>query len=339
MNIISFFEKKPKIDDIDFADDYFKTFKSFDIETIPNLVFNGHRGSGKTTKIYSLLCSLLDNKVYTLKNNEIEIEKRIFKFKSSIYHLEIDCLELLNNERIFFNQYLREYCESRNIGLDIPKIIYFINIEKIHKNSLLYLRKMIESTYQSAKYIFETTNLSMVPNTLISRFLIIRVRIPNREKIEIVMKNIIKENKIKISKSILNKIIDNDLKYRNHYDLNNIFLNFNYYIETKKLLVNNYYNTIDEIINIITSKKIDFIGTLHIKSLCEKIFINCYDANELVLCITNILMNKYNKNTSKCEEIIKLSNECHLNLQNSTGKYFIHLENYLIKLIILLQKN
>ena len=104
------------------------------------------------------LCSLLDKRVYTLKNNQVEIEKKIFKFRSSIYHLEIDCLELVNNERIFFNNYLKGYCETRNIGLNLPKIIYFMNIEVIHKNSILFLRKLIESNYQSSKFIIETND-------------------------------------------------------------------------------------------------------------------------------------------------------------------------------------
>ena len=336
---ISFFEKKPNINEIDFINDYYSSYKSFELETIPNLVFNGSKGSGKTIKIYGLLATLLDKRVYTLKNNEVEIDKKVFKFRSSIYHLEIDCLELLNNERIFFNNYLKEYCDTRNIGLDLPKIIYFINIEKIHRNSLLYLRKLIESTYQSCKYIIETSNISIIPNTLISRFLIIKIKPPQRNEIENVLKNIIKENKIKISKTILNKIIDCNLKYKGYYDLNNIFLNFNYYTETKKLIINNYHKVIDEIISIVTSKKINFTGALHIKSLCEKIFINCYDANDLVLCVTNVLLNKYNKDNNKCENIIKLSTECDINLYNSTGKYFIHLENFIIKLIVLLQNN
>ena len=336
---ISFFEKKPNINDIEFTDKYYQSFKSFDLETMPNLIFNGPRGSGKTTKIYAFLCSILDNRVYSIKNNEIELDKKTFKFKSSIYHLEIDCIELLNNERIFFNHYLKEYCETRNIGLDIPKIIYFMNIEKIHKNSLLYLRKVIENNYQSAKFIFETTNISSITNTLISRFLTIKVKSPSRENVELVLKKIIKENKYKITKSILNKIIDNDIKYKNHYDLNNIFLNFYYYIETKKILTNNFYNTIDELISIVTSKKVEFIGVINIKSICEKIFINCYDVNELVMCIANILLNKYKDNIPVCENLIIVSNECTMNLKSSTGKYFIHLENYIIKLIILLQKN
>jgi|SaaInlStandDraft_5_1057022.scaffolds.fasta_scaffold05037_5 DNA polymerase III delta prime subunit len=333
---ISFFEETPTINDIDFNNNFYKSFNFLNIENMPNLIFNGQKGSGKTIKIYSLLCSLLDKRVYTIKNNEIELDKRIFKFKSSIYHLEIDCIELQNNERTFFNNYLKEYIDSRNIGLDIPKIIYLINIDKINKNSLLYLRKLIESTYQSCKYIFETNNISFIPESLISRFLIIRVKSPQRDEIELVIKNIIKNNKLKITKKIINNIIDYDAKYKTYYDLNNIFLALNYYIDTKEILKNNFYSIIDELINIILLKKLNFTITKNIKTICEKIFINCYDVNELINIISKILLDKYKNNIDICFKIIELSTACDHDLCRSTGKYFIHLENYFIKLILLL---
>ena len=332
---ISFFEEKPNIDEVDFYDNYYRCLKNFNIEDMPNLLFNGPKGSGKTIKIYSLLCSFFDKRVYTLKQNEVELEKRIFKFKSSIYHIEIDCSELVNNERIFFSNYLKDYCSTRNIGLDIPKIIYIINIEKIHKNSLLFLRKLIESTYNSAKYIFETCNSCCIPNTLLSRFFLIKVKSPKKEKIEEVLKKIIKNNKIKIPKNILNKIINLDINYKNYHDLNNIFLAFNYYLRTKTMIRINFYHTIDEIINIINTKKLDFYNCIYIKNICEKIFINCYEPNEFIDCISKIMIRKYKNDFDKIEKIIKLTLECDSNLYNSTGKYFIHLENYFIKLILL----
>lgn len=336
---IAFFENKPTINDINFKNDFYLLFKSFNIENMPNLCFSGQKGSGKTTKVYALLCSILDKRVYTLKNNEIEIDKKIFKFKSSIYHLEIDCMELQNNERTFFNHYLKEYTESRNIGMDIPKIIYLINIDKVNNNSLLFLRKLIESNYQSCKYIFETSNISIIPESLKSRFLIVRIISPKRDEIELVLKDIIKKNKVKVTKKILNTIIDYDCKYKCYYDLNNIFLVLNYYIETKEILNNNFYNIIDELINIVLSKKLDFMVTVTIKSICEKIFINCYSVNELVTIILKILTEKYKNNIDICIKLSDLSVQCDCDLYNSTGKYFIHLENYFVKLILLLNNN
>jgi hypothetical protein len=336
----SFFEEKPNLLNIDFKNEYYNNLVNFDIVTMPNLIFYGNKGCGKTTKIYAFLCSLLCEKVYNLKYNEIEIDKRIFKFKSSIYHLEIDALELLNNERLFFQNYLKDYCDSINIGLNIPKIVVILNFEKINKNSLLMLRKLIESNYIKTKYIFESSNMSTIPESLITRFLTLRIKSPNKEEIEKVLNSIIKKKRISMSKKVLNSIIDFDKNYKLYYDLNTIFSAFNYYLSTKELLVDNYHKIIDEILNIILNSKnkknLETISQL--KAICEKIFINCYDVCDLVNSINNILMNKFNKNDKLIMNILDLSCKTNINLVKSTGKYFIHLENYFVKLILLINK-
>lgn len=333
---ISFFETKPNIDDIDFYSSYYKELKYFEIESMPNIIFHGNKGSGKTTKIYAYLCSLLDKRVYTLKNNEVELEKRIFKFRSSIYHLEIDCLELINNERIFFCNYLKEYCETRNIGLDMPKIIYIMNIELIHKNSILFLRKLIETNYVSCKFIFETNSISSVPTCISTRFLLFRIRNPSKIEIEKVLKKIIQDKKIKITKNNLNKILNYDINYKNYNDLNSIFTTFNYFLKTNKILSSNNNNIINELVNIITSRNLKFENVQQIKILCEKIFINCYDITNIISSVNKILIEKYKKNVELCYKIVDLSVKCDMNIINSTGKYFIHLEDYFLKLVILL---
>ena len=198
------------------------------------------------------------------------------------------------------------------------------------------LRKLIESTHQSAKYIFETNNISNIPETLLTRFFSLRVKNPDRKEIETVLKDIIKKNKIKITKTNLNKIIDYDSNYNYSYDLNNIFIVLNYYIKTNKILNNNYHYIICEIIGIILDKSFNFDNLSKLKSICEKIFINCYNPNQLVCSINKILCEKFKNNHQLCFSIIKLSCDCDINLSKSTGKYFIHLENYIVKLILLI---
>lgn len=333
---ISIFEQKPCIDDIDFKNKYYKSLSNFSLESMPNFIFYGNSGSGKTTKIYAFLCTLLDKKVYTLKNEEVEVEKRLFKFKSSIYHLEIDALELLNNERIFFHNYLKEYCDTRNIGLDLPKIILIFNSDKINKNSLLMLRKLIESTYKSSKFIFEAQSISNIPETLTTRFYAIRIPCPSRKEIENTLKELIKKNKIKITKKNLDKIIDFNIKYSSNYNLNKIFSAFNYYIKKNKLLYDNYHKIVNEILDILLDTKFNFNNISILKNLCEKIFVNCYNPNEIIISINKILCDKYKNNSEMCYKILRLSCNCNLDIETSTGKYFIHLENYFVKLLILL---
>ena len=49
-------------------------------------------------------------------------------------------------------------------------------------------------------------------------------------------------------------------------------------------------------------------------------------------------MNKFNKNEKLIMNILDLSCKANINLYKSTGKFFIHLENYFIKLILLINK-
>lgn len=333
---ISILDNKPNVDEVDFQCKYYKELKNFKIECMPNIIFYGNKGCGKTTKVYAFLCSMLDKRVYTLKNNEVELEKKNFKFRSSIYHLEIDCQELINNEKIFFSNYLKEYTETRNIGLDLPKIIFLMNIEFISNNSQLFLRKLIEKNYCSSKFIFETSSISSLPQSLKTRFFCFRIPNPKLEEVEIVIKKIINKNKIKITKNNLNKIINYETKYKNYTDLNNIFIAFNYYLNTNKILFNNYHNIIDELINIITYKNLKFEHLSKIKIICEKLFINCYNVSDIISSINKILEDKYKNNEEMIVKILKLSSDCDYNLANSTGKYFIHLENYFVKLITLI---
>ena len=333
---INILNKKPNLDDLIIKNDKLIRYKDIDIDGFQNLIFNGLKSTGKTTQIYALLCSLFGEKVYTLKSNIIEIEKKIFKFRSSIYHLEIDCIEIINNERLFFNDYLKDYISTRNIGLDIPKIIYLTNIEKISNQSFLYLRKIIEDSFKSAKFIFETNNMNIIPESIRSRFFNIRISVPKKEEILQVIDKGLKENKKKIPNTIISKIMDNEKKYQNYYHFFNIMNGINYYIETKSFIYNQFYSIVDELFKRITCKNITFLNIQNIKSLLEKSFINYYNSHELMYVLNNQLYSKYINNGLMIERINQVAIKCDYALNHCTGKYFIHLENYIIQIILII---
>ena len=60
-------------------------------------------------------------------------------------------------------------------------------------------------------------------------------------------------------------------------------------IDKNKILVNNCNNIVNEIINIITCKNLNFESVQQLKNICEKIFINCYDVTSIVASINKIL--------------------------------------------------
>lgn len=330
---ISIIKDEPNLEDLDLVNKKLIYFKSLNINDLPNLLFKGVSGSGKTTQINALLCTLLDKRIYKLTNRKVEIDKKEFKFLSSIFHLEIDICDFIGNEKIFFNYYLKDYISSMNIGFEIPKIIYIKNIDKLSNQVLLYFRKFIENYSKTAKFIFEVKNINILPEPLISRFLIFFIKSPTRDEILTCINSQLKKNKIKISKSIVLKILDTEIRYNIYYNLKNIFIQLNYYIFTNEILNNNFYDLIDHIIKIVNNKNINFKSLFLLKSYLEKIFINCYDCNHLIYSVNYILSKKNKDNENYIIKLNSLTIDCENDLSKSTGKYIIHLEKYFLKII------
>jgi len=59
---LSLFEDKPNLEELGFKCKLLEGFSKSSIEIIPNLMVNGIKGCGKSTKIYAYLCSLFNNK-------------------------------------------------------------------------------------------------------------------------------------------------------------------------------------------------------------------------------------------------------------------------------------
>lgn len=332
---LSIFEDKPNLDEIGFKDIKLKAFSNFHIDSLPNFIFNGTKGSGKSTKIYAFLCSLFNDKVYNLKNNEYEYDKKKIIYKSSIYHIEIDILELLSNEKIFFSNFLKEYCLTRNIGLNLPKIIYLKNANKMSRISMLFCRKLIESNYISCRFIFETVGLNSIPNSLLSRFLIIRVPMPSIKEIENVFKSYLKNKKIKIDKKNFDLIIKKS-KLSENINLKKVMGFIRYYSVTNKHYEVFYDKHIGHLLEIIKTKNVSFTNINTIKNIIQEIYINLINLLDVLNIIFIDISKKY-KNSDFLIEFVELTAKCDLDM-NRGNKNFIQFENYVIKTILLIKK-
>ena len=180
---LSFYDDHPTLDDLDFKYDLIKNIPKVNINELVNLLFYGLHGCGKTTKIYALLSSMFGKGVYDLKNIEYEEDRKTIIYRASIYHIEINTVTLGSNEKLFIGSFLKTYSETRNIGLNIPKIILIKNADLLSNQSQMALRKIIEKTNSSAKFIFEVSSLSKISEPLLSRFLLLRVTSPKKEEI------------------------------------------------------------------------------------------------------------------------------------------------------------
>jgi replication factor C small subunit len=335
---ISFFDDKPNIDELDFKCSILDKFKNINIDEMINLLFYGLAGSGKTTKIYAFLASLLDKRVYDLKNMTFEEDRKSMPYKASIFHIEVDPINLGSNEKLFIHSFLKNYVETRNIGLDIPKIVFIKNSDKLLKQTQLSLRKIVEKNSSTCKFIFEVSELSNFSEPLSSRCLLIRVLLPKINEVEVCLKNFSERRGYEITTEQIKKIIFESNRVNNLINLKKIFGFYRHYITTKKNFKFLYYDTFDEILNFINAKKISFVTLQKIRDLVNEMYINLVPMSELIIFLYNKMTYKYNNNLNFQYKLLDLTIKCDLNLKKG-NKECLHVEYYIISIIDLLQNN
>lgn len=331
----SLFEDKYNLDELDFKIDILNNLKYVNINEMVNLMFYGYPTSGKTTKIYALLASIFDKKVYDLKNITFEEDRKSMIYKSSIYHIEINPITLGSNEKLFVSSFLKKYVESRNIGLDIPKIILIKNADLLSKITKLSLRKIIEKNLKTVRFIFELSNLSSFTEPLISRCLLIRVRLPKIDEIKECLKNFSLRKGFTISNEKIEKIINESNKITMNIDLKKIFGSYFYYLHTLKDFKFIYYDTFNEIINFISNKKISFPNLLKIREMINEMYIKLVPMQDFLFFIYNELCSLYKNNNDFMFKLLDLTVKCDNNLKKG-NKECLHLEYYIIAIIDIL---
>ncbi len=332
---ISFFDDKPFLEDLYFKMDKLLAFKSINIDELNNLLFYGVSGSGKTTKIYALLASIFnDKKVYDLKNIIFEEDKKTIVYKSSIYHIEVDAINLASNEKLFIQSFLKGYIENRNIGLDIPKIVFIKNVDKMSEQSQLSLRKIIEKYTYTVKFIFEISQYNKFSEPLKSRCLCIRVPLPKIEEIKLCLIQYSILKNYKITDDEINTIIKNSNIIPYKYNLKKIFGHYRYFIVTGKQFHFLYYDYFKEIVELI-HKKPSFVSMGKIRELINDMYINLVSMKDLIEYIYYTTYEKYKNNNIFIDNLINLYSDTEYRL-NKGNKECLHVEYFIIAVISLI---
>jgi len=331
---LSFFDDKPDLNDLDFKLPLIHDLKNVNINEMVNIMFYGINASGKTTKVYALLASMFNKTVYNLKNIEIEEDKKVMIYRASEYHIEVNSVSLGSNEKLFISSFLKNYVQSRNIGLNLPKIVYIKNAELLSKQSLMSLRKIIEKSVYTAKFIFEVNSLSKIPDAILSRFLLVRVKMPTKIEIKNCLIDYSMRKKINIKNEEIDEIINNSCKISNILNLKKIFGFYRYFVCTNKKFSFLYYDYFFEIFQYM-NKKISFVTIQKIRDIVNEMYINLIPMEELMIFLFEKFCEKYNNDIVFIGNLMKITTDCD-NLLKAGNKKCLHLEYYIISIIDLL---
>ena len=232
-----------RLEDYDFYNKenslFYKIIKNYhNFDDLPNIIVYGNYGVGKKSRIYSILRNLSNDSIY---NKEYIIHNDKVKFYKSAYHVEFDLNHYNLNDKCILETFLKSFCESRNIGFDIPKIVIFFNAQLLSKISQYMLRRIIELNSHNVRFIFSITNLNKLIEPLKSRFILMRIPTPYKNDL---LKIINKENN-NLTQSQIDLLLENSdnniNKIKQFIPL--LLKNINI-IEKYKIELNNIYDLI-----------------------------------------------------------------------------------------------
>ena len=306
----------------------------------PNMIFNGIYGTGKRTLCYSFLNSLYDSNIYNIRIASIPNEKDVTYFYSN-YHIEIDMSLYKSVQKNLLLDFIKEYASTVNIGTDSYKIILFLNAENISQNVYCMLRRIIELTYKTARFIFITRNISSIPLPIRSRLLAFNIPVLKIKDGLRVLKRICNKENIPYSQIECKKIIKrsyNTSKIINLHDMINFFELS--YIDNKifKKIIHEEHSKLDYLIRLIKKRKITLLQFEKIREIIIEKYIECYKMKNIIKYINNKLLDDEEINDKIKHKIVELSSKKELELLQC-NKVVIIIENYIISLIDLINSS
>ena len=333
-------EKKYNLNEVDFPNNLLKNLSNIEPDLLPNIIIHGIKSSGKSTLIYAFLASLFDKTIYDLKNNSIEIDKKIFNYKTSTYHMEFCCYEFGSNDKIFIQSFLKFFIETRNISHDIPKIIFVKNASYLSTIAQMALRRIIEKNIFTSRFIFELNEISKFTDPLLSRCLVIRVPLPSISNIKNSIHKMAKEDNIIINDDNIDKIIESSkLHYLDNYiDLKKIYGGYHYFKHTDKIFQYIYEDNIKNLLQILHSKKILISHLEKIREIINELYINLYPMKQLIMIGFLEISNIFKNNDLIFQKLLDITIQTDENI-NKGNKECIHAEYYYVALYELLHKN
>lgn len=284
----------------------------------------------------NLLNKTYDSK-YKLQNIEYMINnnnniKNYVTIRQSPNHIII---KPKNNglDKYIIQNVIKKFVSYNNLlNFSNDKKYKFIIIDKINNLDVFSqssLRRMIEKYYNRCRFIFISNNISKIIEPLLSRCLLIQIKLLEKDEIIPILQKIIKKENIEISDNKLNQLIsyyNNNLKeiicclelYKNNCDTK---LNW---LELIKELSNKVYNT--------KNITIEFIN--YIKKQFYILYISNIAIKDIVINIMKCLLN-LEKDYNIRYKIIELTSEYELRLNIGTRK-IVHFETYIYNIISLI---
>jgi len=178
-------------------------------KTVPNLVLWGPKGTGKTSIVYALAKELYGE---FYDENLIHVETADFVDQGKKWLKENERLKFFYNEQksglVNFKAMIREYSALAPINAPF-KLLFFSNADLLPRNAQQALRRIIEDSNRTCRFIFATTKHAGIIPAIRSRSLNLYLRsLEKSGALELLIRRIADAEKVTITDSGLKTLRD-----------------------------------------------------------------------------------------------------------------------------------
>jgi replication factor C subunit 3/5 len=180
--------KPLKLDDIISHSHVIKILKNMiDNNCLTHLLFNGERGTGKSSTINSII-----NEMYGSDQNIMTLKLNASNHRG---------IEVVRNE-------IKTFVTTRMITSKYPKLVILDEADAMTMDAQLALRRIMDKYSNNAKFCIICNYLRKIHPALISRCSIFRFKTLDHISMKMRLNYIIDQEKINLSNNVLDKIIE-----------------------------------------------------------------------------------------------------------------------------------
>lgn len=317
-----------------------KTFNKTDATNntnIQNFIIYGPSGSGKKIRVKVLLKELYGKSV-----EKLQIAENILKSKKSVtysyyytsHHFEITPSNYLTNDKNIICEFIKTITQTRNISNNKEKIIVIHKADELSMLAQCALRRIMEISAKSARFIFIANNISKIIDAIKSRCLVIRNPSPSNTVISKILSRIaIKENIIPQTKNYIKEVMKNKDITNLNLAINNLQMS---QISKSKIFQTKLEREINNILNIVNvksnqsnkSNQIKLELFVNLKEIIYRLYVDGYNQTYIITELGKRIVKTFDINDSQKFEIVKICANYEYRIVNG-NKPTIHIEAFL----------
>eukprot|EP00033_Pygsuia_biforma_P003338 GCRY01003657.1.p1 GENE.GCRY01003657.1~~GCRY01003657.1.p1 ORF type:complete len:355 (+),score=74.64 GCRY01003657.1:245-1309(+) len=205
------------IKELDFHSQLIPIIKKLGSQTdLPHLLFYGPAGSGRKTRILTLLKEIYGNSV-----EKVKVEHRSFKtpsnssfeisFISSTCHIEISPSDAGFHDRIVVQELIKEIAQSQQMFTEAVgnfKVIVLNEVERMSRQAQAALRRTMEKYSKTCRLILYCNSISKIIEPIRSRCFLIRVPAPTVAEVTGALQAVAAKEKFALPRALAERIAE-----------------------------------------------------------------------------------------------------------------------------------